>query len=110
MKYFPKETLLIADEAHNIASPKVLEVLPSTLFEKRIGLSATPKRIYDGEGTEAMNDFFDDKPPYVYSFTMEEAIAKGILCQYEYYPHLVELTSEELDEYKEITLKLDQIF
>jgi len=102
LKYFPKESILIADEAHNIASPKVLEVLPSTLFDKRIGLSATPKRIYDGEGTEAMNDFFNDTPPYAYSFTMEEAIAKGILCQYEYYPHLVELTTDELDEYMEL--------
>lgn len=110
LKYFPRTTLLIADEAHNIASPKLLEVLPKTLFEKRIGLSATPKRIYDGEGTDAMNDFFNDKPPYVYSFTMEEAIAKGILCQYDYFPHIVELTGEELEEYKEITLKLTKFF
>lgn len=110
LRYFPKETLLIADEAHNIASPKVLEVLPSTLFVKRIGLSATPKRIYDGEGTEEMNKFFDDKPPYTYSFSMEEAIAKGILCQYEYHPHLVRLTKEELDEYKEITTKLSSFY
>jgi superfamily II DNA or RNA helicase len=110
LKYFPKETILIADEAHNIASPKVLEVLPSSLFDKRIGLSATPKRIYDGEGTEAMNEFFSDQPPYIYSFSMEEAIAKGILCQYDYYPHLVELTEAELDEYKEITKKLIKFF
>jgi superfamily II DNA or RNA helicase len=110
LKYLPKESVLIADEAHNIASPKVLEVLPSTMFNKRIGLSATPKRIYDGEGTEAMNEFFSDYPPYVYSFSMEEAIAKGILCQYDYYPHLVELTNEEQDEYKKITKKLIQFF
>jgi len=88
----------------------VLEVLPSSLFDKRIGLSATPKRIYDGEGTEAMNEFFSDQPPYIYSFSMEEAIAKGILCQYDYYPHLVELSEAELDEYKEITKKLIKFF
>ena len=110
LKYFPKGTILIADEAHNIASPKVLEVLPSTQFDKRIGLSATPKRIYDAEGTEEMNRFFSDQPPYIYSFSMEEAIAKGILCQYDYYPHLVELTEEELSEYKEITKKLIKFF
>lgn len=110
LKYFPTETILIADEAHNIASPKVLEVLPSTLFEKRIGLSATPKRIYDEVGTEEMNLFFNDKPPYTYSFTMEEAIAKGILCQYDYYPHLIELTDAELEEYIEITKKLLKFF
>jgi superfamily II DNA or RNA helicase len=110
LKYFPKSTLLIADEAHNIASPKVLAVLPDISFDKRIGLSATPKRIYDGEGTEAMEEFFMNKPPYVYTFPMEDAIAKGILCQYEYYPHLVELTDEELDEYKEISIKLMKFF
>jgi len=110
LKYFPKETIIIADEAHNIASPKVLKVLPATQFNRRIGLSATPKRIYDGEGTDAMNEFFSDQPPYVYSFSMEEAIAKGILCQYDYYPHLVELTTTEMDEYKEITKKLIQFF
>tara|TARA_R110002050_G_scaffold254172_2_gene392626 strand:+ start:1502 stop:3715 length:2214 start_codon:yes stop_codon:yes gene_type:complete len=110
LKYFPEETILIADEAHNIASPKVLEVLPSTLFAKRIGLSATPKRIYDVEGTEEMNNFFMDQPPYIYSFPMEEAIAQGILCQYDYYPHLVELTEDELAEYKEITKKLIKFF
>lgn len=106
LKYLPKETILIADEAHNIASPKVLEVLPANQFEKRIGLSATPKRIYDGEGTDAMNNFFSDKPPYIYSFSMEEAIAKGILCQYDYFPHVVELTDEEQLEYIEITPSL----
>ena len=51
-----------------------------------------------------------NRPPYVYTFSMEEAIAKGILCQFEYYPHLVELTDEELEEYKEISLKLMQFF
>ena len=110
LKYIPKETLFIADEAHNIASPKVLEVLSDTLFNKRIGLSATPKRIYDDEGTEAMEEFFMNKPPYTYTFTMEEAIAKGILCQYEYFPHIVQLTEEEFDNYKDITLKLLKFF
>lgn len=110
LKFLPKETLLIADEAHNIASPKVLDILPKIFFEKRIGLSATPKRIYDEEGTQTMNDFFADQPPYIYSFTMEEAIAKGILCQYDYFPHLVELTLDELKEYKAITKKLNQFF
>ncbi|MCL3779508.1 DEAD/DEAH box helicase [Prolixibacteraceae bacterium JC049] len=110
LKYLPQETLLIADEAHNIASPKMKELLPSISFQKRIGLSATPKRIYDDEGTQAMNKFFNDVPPYTYEYTMEEAIAKGILCQYEYFPHIIELTFDEMAEYKEMTLKLLKFF
>lgn len=110
VKYLDKETIIIADEAHNIGAPKVKAVLDTIAFNKRIGLSATPKRIYDADGTEAMNHFFNDFPPYTYEFSMEEAIAKGILCQYDYFPHVVTLNSEELDEYKEITRKLSQFF
>jgi len=110
LRYFPKEALLIADEAHNIAAPEVKKLLPTTHLEKRIGLSATPKRIYDPEGTDEMNLFFNDEPPYTYEYSMEEAIAKGVLCQYEYYPHLVPLDADEMEAYKEITLKLVRFF
>lgn len=110
LKYFPKDALLIADEAHNIAAPQVKKLLPSTHLERRIGLSATPKRIYDPEGTDEMNLFFNDEPPYTYEYSMEEAIAKGVLCQYDYYPHLVPLDADEMEAYKEITLKLVRFY
>lgn len=106
----PEATILIADEGHNIASPKVLEVLPQVHLTKRIGLSATPKRIYDPVGTEAMEAFFGDSEPYTYSFSMERAIEEGVLCQYKYFPHLVALTPPELEEYVRISKKLMTLF
>ncbi|MBK9458124.1 MAG: DEAD/DEAH box helicase family protein [Sphingobacteriales bacterium] len=105
-KKLPKETLFIADEAHNIGYPKVLEKLPLVHLTKRLALSATPKRIYDEEGSTAMETFFKDKEPYTYSFSMEKAIDEGILCKYYYYPHLVKLLPAEYAEYVEITKKL----
>lgn len=110
IKQLPPNTLFIADEAHNIGSKSVRERLNGIALSKRIGLSATPKRVYDPEGTEAMAAFFDDRPPYTYSFSMERAITDGVLCQYEYYPHLVSLTSEELEEYAEISKKLARLY
>ena len=110
LKKLPNDTILIADEGHNIASPKVLEVLPQVHLPKRIGLSATPKRIYDPVGTEAMEAFFSDKEPYTYSFSMERAIEEGVLCQYKYFPHLVSLTPTELEEYVRISKKLMTLF
>lgn len=107
---FPKDTLLIADEAHNIGSKSILERLPLIPFKKRIGLSATPKRIYDLEGSISMELFFNDSEPFTYSFGMERAINEGILCKYYYHPHIVELTSEELSEYIEISKKLAKFF
>jgi superfamily II DNA or RNA helicase len=106
----PKDSILIADEAHNIASTKVKAVLPQLPIQKRIALSATPKRIYDVEGSIEMEDFFNDKEPYTYSYSMEEAIKNGILTQYNYYPVVVTLTTEELEEYKKITLQIVKYF
>lgn len=106
----PPDTILIADEGHNIASPKVLEKLPGVHLEKRIGLSATPKRIYDPEGTGEMERFFHDGEPYTYAFSMERAIEEGVLCKYRYFPHLVVLTQTELDEYIEISKKLVKLY
>jgi len=110
IKDLPSDTIFIADEAHNIGSPSVLSRLPNVLLQKRIGLSATPKRIYDIEGSGAMESFFNDGEPYTYSFSMERAIEEGILCKYYYHPHIVNLTSEELKEYMEITKKLSKFF
>ncbi|MEO9475516.1 MAG: DEAD/DEAH box helicase family protein [Cyclobacteriaceae bacterium] len=107
---FPTDTLLIADEAHNVGSPSVLNKLASFPIQKRIGLSATPKRIYDIEGTSRMETFFNDEEPYTYSFSMERAINEGILCKYYYHPKIVSLTPEELAEYFEISKKISKFY
>ena len=41
---------------------------------------------------------------------MERAIEEGILCKYYYYPHIVALSSLELDAYIEISKKLSKFF
>jgi superfamily II DNA or RNA helicase len=109
IKQLPEDTLFIADEAHNIGSMSVLNKLNAIPASKRIGLSATPKRIYDPEGSASMEAYFHDSEPYVYSFPMERAIEEGILCKYYYYPHIVRLDPDELEEYVEISKKLAKL-
>ena len=110
LQSLPLDTLFIADEAHNTGSPSVLARLQNISLQKRIGLSATPKRIYDAGGSTVMQDFFNDSEPYIYSFSMEKAIEEGILCKYYYHPHIVKLTEEELKEYMVLTKKLSKFF
>ena len=110
IKNLPVDTLLIADEAHNIGAPSVLRRLHDFHLLKRIGLSATPKRVYDQEGSSEMESFFNDSAPYCYSFTMERAISEGILCKYYYHPHIVSLTNSELADYVEISKQLARMF
>jgi superfamily II DNA or RNA helicase len=102
----PKDTILIADETHNLGSQGLLRLLPNIHLEKRIGLSATPNRKFDEVGNNAIQDFFNDKPPYIFSYSMKEALEIGWLCQYTYYPHVVKLTDQEMDKYKELSLQL----
>jgi superfamily II DNA or RNA helicase len=112
-KYFNKienDLLLIADEAHNMGANNIKSKLNSIKTSKRIGLSATPKRVYDIEGTEAINMFFNDEPPYTYSFDMERALNEGFLTEYKYFPLVVELNENELEEYISISKKLLKFF
>ena len=102
----PKETLLIADEVHNMGSQGILKLLPNIHLQKRIGLSATPNRKFDEEGNEAIENFFNDKSPYKVSYSMKQALDLGWLCQYTYFPHVVKLNEEELKEYIKISKQL----
>ena len=98
--------IYVADEAHNIGSQNSLKHLPE-MINWRIGLSATPERIYDDLGTEKLYEFFDSKPPkYTYRYTMKQAIEEGILCHYDYYPIFIDLTSSEMEEYERISDQL----
>lgn len=102
----PKDTILIADETHNLGSQGLLRLLPNIHLEKRIGLSATPHRKFDEVGNQAIQEFFNDEPPYIVSYSMEEALKIGWLCNYTYYPHIVKLTDPEMEKYKELSLQL----
>ena len=98
LESFDTERLLIADEAHNLGRPSFINDLPE-FFEHRLGLSATPIRQYDEEGTEALFGFFG---PVIFRFTLEEAIGH-CLVEYDYYVHPVYLTENEMDEWFDLT-------
>ena len=107
-----KKLLLIADEAHNMGSPRILNRLAGVKYKRRIGLSATPERQFDDMGNREIRKFFGcgDVDGYTYEFSMQEAIDKGFLCRYFYYPHLVRLTDEEMSEYMKISLQLAKFY
>jgi len=105
-----ENTTLIADEAHNLGAATSLKNLPLGI-KRRIGLSATPERIYDDEGSVKLYEFFNSFPPlYTYKFSMRQAIDEGFLTPYYYYPYFVNLDHDELEQYLEISRKLLKFF
>jgi superfamily II DNA or RNA helicase len=107
-----KKCLLIADEAHNMGSKRILDRIDSVgeRFKRRIGLSATPERQFDEKGNKELRHFFNSENEYTFVFSMEEAIKNKFLCEYYYFPHVVRLCDDEMYDYMEISQKLGKIY
>ena len=107
-----KKCLLIADEAHNMGSKRILDRIDgvSKRFKRRIGLSATPERQFDDKGNRELQRFFNSENGYTFMYTMEEAIKNKFLCEYYYFPHVVRLCDDEMYDYMEISQKLGKIY
>lgn len=95
--------MVVADEVHQSGSP-----FNSKFYQintgPRLGLSATPTRYGDPDGTQKMFEYFGGLvPPKV---TLVDAINSGRLVEYEYFPHPTYLTPDESDEWKRLTLQI----
>ena len=78
-------TLLLHDEVHRLGSPGNRSSLAglSDSVRYRLGLSATPDREYDEEGTQFIEAHVG---PVIFSFGLADAIRRGILSPFNYYP------------------------
>ena len=91
---YRNDTLFVFDEVHGAGSNTFVENLSGRLspYRYRLGLSATPEREYDEVG----NDFLlNEIGEVIFEFTLQDAIQKGILCEFNYIPLPYVLTEEE---------------
>jgi len=102
-------SLIICDEVHHAGAPEFREGLVEK-YKYRLGLSATPERWFDDEGSKYIDSYFGK---VVFSFSMRRAMhdinpstGKPFLCSYKYYPTLVDLTFEENEEYLKLTKEI----
>ena len=106
-----KNTLIIADEVHWLGADEFQNSLIS-FANFRLGLSATPIRYFDEEGSELIVNYFGGS---VYKLTIKEALkitdelGQPILCPYEYKPILVSLSKLELENYRNLTNKINKM-
>jgi superfamily II DNA or RNA helicase len=92
--------LVIGDEMHSLGTQRRLRALPSAP-RFTIGLSATPKRHRDDEGTEELLAYFG--PPLV-SISISQAIHDlKALCPYRYHVACVQLSADEAAEFRRLS-------
>ena len=101
-------TLLVGDEMHALGAAKTRNALDES-YDMRLGLSATPERWFDDEGTRLLLDYFGGT---VYSLPIDLALKTlvpstglTLLTPYTYHPIFVSLTEDELEHYQELTTR-----
>lgn len=106
LAHLPKKTMLIADEVHNMGARGNWDKMPKNV-RFRLGLSATPERHGDEEGSQAIFDYFG--PIVKPEFTLKDALDSKALTPYRYYPILVEFTDEETERYFDLSERIAKI-
>lgn len=101
--------LLIADEVHAAGSLENRAALTS-FYDFRLGLSATPSRWLDDEGSKFIDEYFKGAH---FVFDLKKALTEinpltglTFLTPYEYKPIFIKLTDEEIDDYIRETKKI----
>lgn len=104
-KINPEILGFIGDEAHNLGGRQTQKIM--TLKPKyRIGLSATPARNFDEEGTEKILSFFSHN---TYEFPIKKAIEQGFLVEYEYSIYPCFLDDNEWQRYIQLSNEISKI-
>jgi superfamily II DNA or RNA helicase len=104
----------IGDECHHHATPKMINKLPACNY--RIGLSATPfveKDEFDADVVdinaekEMLTSYYGN---VVANYSLNEALADGVLTPYKYYIVPVYLTESEREDYKALSIEIGRLF
>lgn len=99
------QKLLIADEVHGLGAKQLCSALQNN-FKLRLGLSATPKRWYDEQGTQILFNYFQR---VCYEFTLEDAIKRKFLVPYRYEPQLITLSEDEEEDIEELSMLIGKL-
>lgn len=80
-----ERTIVVHDEVHKLGSPSNRRELSglSDAVRFRLGLSATPEREYDSDGTAFIEAHVG---PVIFEFGLDDAIRRGILAPFDYHP------------------------
>lgn len=97
-----KTYIIIADEVHNFGAPEHSNGMIDNI-RMRLGLSATPTRWFDEEGTQKLIDYFEKT---VFEYDLKMAITNNFLTPYEYYPITVQMDLDEFEEYSDLSKKI----
>ena len=88
--------IVLCDEIHLGLSPEYRKFFENNAWDKLLCMTATPPEEYE------YKELLKDLAPTVYTITLDQCVAKGIVAPYNIYCKPVQLTPTEKDDYKKI--------
>ncbi len=98
---------VVADEVHRLGAPQARQLLDVPAVA-RLGLSATPERAGDTDGTSALIGYFNG---IIDIFTLQDALNTDppILTPYTYEPYVVRLSDHEQKQWNELSKRISRL-
>lgn len=107
------DTIFIGDEVHALGSKNQRKALLEK-YKYRVGLSATPSRWFDEDGTKLLEEYFNNSK---YEFTIKDALItmnpltkKPFLSKFYYFPESTSLDEVETEKYEELSSKIKKYY
>lgn len=97
------QLLLVADEMHNLVTENGIRSAASPIFNYRLGLSATPSRLWKPQASAQVMAIFGDNK---FTFSIEQAIKRGFLVPFNYYPEIIKLSDAEFEDYLDLSYRI----
>jgi len=97
------DNILLADEMHNLVNLNRITALANTSYKYKLGLSATPTRLWQQDESLIARQHFGDNS---FQYTLSDAIQNGFLVPYNYHPLHINLTVEEYEKYVSLSREI----
>jgi len=97
---------LVTDEMHNLVTDAGLVSAQNSNFKYRLGLSATPTRLWKQDESAMARKLFGNDP---YLFSLERAISENFLVPYSYFIKPVFLTEGEYLDYQTLSKQISKL-
>lgn len=100
------DIILLADEMHNLVNENRIKVLSNPSYKYKLGLSATPTRLWQQDESLIVRQHFGDNS---YQYSLEDAIKNKFLVPYNYNPLAINLTIDEYERYLSLSREISRI-
>jgi len=99
--------ILVTDEMHNLVTKRGMAAASKHVYKYRLGLSATPTRLWKPQESHAVARMFGDNR---YTYDIKDALENDFLVKFDYMPIPVHLDQGEFEEYVQLSREIGRMY